>query len=124
MPSRYVLFFGDHDLGAVEPLDSDFPNDSGKLTLARKAWDGPAAGPLRAYFDYCLEADQIWLEEGEEPWQDFIAEREPDFAGVIDSEAWRLVKEDGTSEPIVAPFFYVDGTLGWRWNGQVRPEIL
>lgn len=114
MPARYVLFFGDHELGTVEPIEADFPNSAGKLTLAREAWEGSTGGRLREYFDHCLEADQIFLEEGEEPWQDFIAEREPDLADVIDSEDWRLVQEDGASEPITVPLFYLDGTLGWR----------
>ena len=98
------------------PSKRIFPTPRESSTLAREAWEGPTGGRLREYFDHCLEADQIFLEEGEEPWLDFINEREPDLADVIDSKDWRLVQEDGTSERITGPLFYLDGTLGWRWN--------
>jgi len=93
--------------------DEDFPNLSGRYELSVPVEELP--GLLPAYIAYSLEATRLLLED--EKAYEALEERTGNaFTALIESEAWRLVDEQGKEHKVLVPEFCPDQEIVWRWS--------
>ena len=122
---RYVLLYGDVELGEVTHQDSDFPNCSGTWRPYPHADNPEIRSFIRAYVEFCDHADSLLtpahhLTQASEA---YTLEREPEFEDLIESTDWALRDEDGVRDGILVPTFSVGGKVGWRWHCMTREEM-
>ena|SRR6266404_472762 len=121
---RYVLLYGDVELGEVTHQDSDFPNCSGTWRPYPLADNPEIRSFIRAYVEYCEHADSMMTPDlhSTPASEAYMLEREPEFEDLIESTDWALRDEDGVRHGLLIPIFYVGGGIGWRWNCMTREE--
>jgi len=121
---RYVLLYGDVELGAVTQLDSDFPNCFGTWSPYIYADSPEVRSFVRAYVEYSEHADSLMTPDFHlnPAWEAYTLEREPEFQDLIESTDWALRDTSGVRHPIVVPNFCVGGKLVWCWNCMTREE--
>jgi len=103
---RYVLLYGDVELGEVTQKDSDFPKCFGAWRLCSHADNAEIRSFIRAYVEYCEHADSLMRTADVTPaWEAYTLEREPEFEDLIESTEWALRDEDGVRDGILIPIF-------------------
>ena len=119
---RYVLLYGDVELGEVTRKDSDFPNCFGSWRPYSYADNPELRSFIRAYVEYSEHADSLMTPDGNQAWEAYTREREPEFEDLVESTEWALRDEDGVRHGLLIPSFGVGGGLVWRWNSMSREE--
>ena len=121
---RYVLLYGDVELGEVTQQDSDFPNCFGSWRPYARADNAELRSYIRAYVEFCEHSDSLLTPEhhATPASEAYTLEREPEFEELIESTEWALRGEAGVRDGILVPLFSVGGKLGWRWNCMSREE--
>jgi|KBSSwiStaDraftv2_1062776.scaffolds.fasta_scaffold139792_2 hypothetical protein len=119
---RYVLLYGDVELGEVTQQDSDFPNCSGTWRPYAQADNPEIRSFIRAYVEFSEHADSLRTPDITPAWEAYTREKEPEFEDLIESTDWALRDEDGVRHPLLVPLFGVGGEIGWRWNCMTREE--
>jgi hypothetical protein len=121
---RYVLLYGDVELGEVAHQDSDFPHCSGTWRPYPHADNPETRSFIRAYVEYCEHADSLLTPDFHPTpaWEAYTQETEPGFEDLIESTDWALRDADGVRHGILVPIFGLGGGIGWRWNSMTRKE--
>lgn len=121
---RYVLLYGDVELGEVTQLDSDFPNCFGTWSPYTHADNPEIRSSIRAYVEFSEHADSLMIPNyhSTPAWEAYTLEREPEFEDLIESTDWALRDKDGVRHPLLIPNFFVGGKIGWRWYCMTREE--
>jgi hypothetical protein len=121
---RYVLLYGDVELGEVTQKDSDFPKCFGAWRPYPHADNPEIRSFIRAYVEYCEHAESLMTPDfhSTPASESYMLEREPEFEELIESTEWTLRRDDGVRDGILIPIFYVGGQIGWQWNCMSREE--
>src|SRR6266481_2096392 len=90
---RYVLLYGDVELGEVTQQDSDFPNCSGTWRPYPHADNPEIRSFIRAYVEFSEHADSLRTPDVTPAWEAYTLEREPEFEDLIESTDWALRDE-------------------------------
>ena len=113
---RYVLLYGDVELGEVTQQDSDFPKCFGIWRPYSRADDPEIRSFIRAYIQFSEHGDSLRTPDITPAREAYTLEREQEFLDLIESPDWALRDEDGVRHPVLVPVFSVDGEIGWAWN--------
>src|SRR5262245_9124716 len=113
---RYVLLYGDVEIGEVVEQDSDFPNCFGKWSPSTKADQSELRSHIQAYFEYSEHADSLMTPDVTPAWEAYTEEREHEFLDLIESSQWSLRDDSGTKHPLLVPRFCVGRALVWRYD--------
>ena len=124
---RYVLLYGDVELGEVRHQDSDFPNCYGTWRPCPHADNPEIRSFIRAYVEYREHADSLMTPDFHvtpawEAYTRYTRETEPEFEELIESTDWALRDQDGVRHGLLVPSFSLGGKIGWRWNCMSREE--
>jgi hypothetical protein len=121
---RYVLLYGDVELGEVTHQDSDFPKCFGIWRPYPHADNPEIRSFIRAYVEYCEHADSFMTPDlhSTPAREAYMLEREPEFEDLIESTDWALRDENGVRRGILIPIFCVGGEIAWQWNFITREE--
>jgi hypothetical protein len=121
---RYVLLYGDVELGEVTHQDSDFPNCFGTWRPYPHADNPEIRSFIRTYVEFSEHADSLMTPDLHvtPAWEAYTLEREPEFEDLIESTDWALRDEEGVRDGILVPTFCVGGKIGWHWNCMTREE--
>ena len=115
MKKQYRLFYQDVEIGNITHEDGDFPKNFGTFHPVAGNNQSPVSEKIRQYIAYSVAADRIMQEGREAEWERFVIENESPFLDLIETDAWRLLDEEGI-ELILIPSFCVDDGIVWRWN--------
>jgi len=121
---RYVLLYGEVELGEVIQRDADFPNCSGTWTPSPNSDNPEIRSFIRAYVQYSEHADSLMTPDRHSTpaSEAYTLEKEPEFEDLIESTDWALRDGDGVRHPLLVPIFFVGGEIGWRWHCMTREE--
>ena len=118
---RFVLLYGDVELGEVTHQDSDFPNCFGTWRPYSRADNPEIRRFIRRYVEYSEHADSLMTPDVTPASEAYMLEREPEFEDLIESTDWAL-RDEGVRAGILVPTFGLGGEIGWRWNCMSRAE--
>jgi len=121
-PKRYLLLYGDVELGEVTHQDSDFPKCFGTWRPYPHTDNPEIRSFIRAYVEYSEHADSLMTPDVTPASEAYMLEREPEFEDLIESTEWALRDDDGVRDGILIPIFYVGGKIAWQWNCMSREE--
>ncbi len=110
---KYELYFKELKVASVAHSNSDFPNLSGRYSLALDLEKKNKL--IHEYIVYSVQAS-IFMDEDEERWQEFMEEEEHKFFDLIECDDWKLISEKGELHPILIPNFIHNNEIVWRWN--------
>ena len=121
-PKRYLLLYGDVELGEVTHQDSDFPKCFGTWRPYPHADNLEIRSFICAYVEYSEHADSLMTPDVTPASEAYVLEREPEFEDLIESTDWALRDENGVRHGILIPIFCVGGEIAWQWNFITREE--
>ena len=115
---RYVLLYGEVELGEVIQLDADFPNCFGTWTPSPNSDNPEIRSRIRAYVEFSEHADSLMTPDFHltPAWEAYTLAREPEFLDLIESASWALRDENGVRHPLLVPNFCVGDKIVWRWD--------
>src|SRR2546427_282666 len=103
--TRYVLLYGEVELGEVVQQDSDFPCCFGTWRPSSKEEHPEVRSCFRAYVEYSEHADSLMSPDITPAWEAYTLEREPEFLDLIESTELALRDENGVRHPLLVPNF-------------------
>ena len=114
--TRYVLLYGEVELGEVVQQDSDFPSCFGTWSPSTKTDHPEVRRRISAYVEYSEHADSLMAPDITPAWEAYTREREPEFLDLVESAEWALRDMDGARHPLLVPNFCARRQLVWRYN--------
>ena len=115
---RYVLLYGQVELGEIIQRDADFPNCSGIWTSSPNSDNPEIRSRVQAYIEFSEHADSLLTPDFHDTpaSEAYTLAREPEFLDLIESHNWALRDANGVRHPLLIPIFYANHEIGWRWN--------